>query len=109
MGQAAEKYDMKNDADRIAYAAEISQVLSTLDNAVEREIYTVRAAETAGFTPEAMRNEVNRAFREKQTQGAAGADTTGAESCRLPCSRRGATCATQICAARWPRRAFCAL
>ena len=66
MGQAAEKYDMKNDADRIAYAAEISQVLSTLDNAVEREIYTVRAAETAGFTPEAMRNEVNRAFRKNK-------------------------------------------
>ena len=66
MGQVAEKYDMKNDADRIAYAAEISQVLSTLDNAVEREIYTVRAAETAGFTPEAMRNEVNRAFRKNK-------------------------------------------
>ena len=66
MGQVAEKYDMKNDADRIAYAAEISQVLSTVDNAVEREIYTVRAAETAGFTPEAMRNEVNRAFRKNK-------------------------------------------
>ena len=66
MGQVAEKYDMKNDADRIAYAAEISQVLSTLDNAVEREIYTARAAETAGFTPEAMRNEVNRAFRKNK-------------------------------------------
>ena len=66
MGQVVEKYDMKNDADRIAYAAEISQVLSTLDNAVEREIYTVRAAETAGFTPEAMRNEVNRAFRKNK-------------------------------------------
>ena len=66
MGQVAEKYDMKNDADRIAYAAEISQVLSTLDNAVEREIYTVRAAETAGFTPEAMRNEVNRTFRKNK-------------------------------------------
>ena len=66
MGQVAEKYDMKNDADRIAYAAEISQVLSTLDHAVEREIYTVRAAETAGFTPEAMRNEVNRAFRKNK-------------------------------------------
>ena len=66
MGQVAAKYDMKNDADRIAYAAEISQVLSALDNAVEREIYTVRAAETAGFTPEAMRSEVTRAFRKNK-------------------------------------------
>ena len=51
MSQIAAKYDLKNDADRIAYAAEISQVLCTLDSAVEREVYTVRAAEMAGLTP----------------------------------------------------------
>lgn len=62
MSQVAAKYDLKNDADRIAYAAEISQILCTLDSAVEREIYTVRAAEVAGLTPEAMRNEVSRTY-----------------------------------------------
>ena len=63
MGQVAAKYNLQDDADRIAYAADISQVLSTLDNAVEREVYTARAAETAGLTPEAMRSEVSRAYR----------------------------------------------
>ena len=66
MSQIAAKYDLKNDADRIAYAAEISQVLCTLDSAVEREIYTVRAAEVAGLTPEAMRNEVSRTYSKQK-------------------------------------------
>lgn len=66
MSQVAAKYDLKNDADRIAYAEEIAQVLCTLDNAVEREVYTVRAAETAGLTPEAMRSEVGRIFSKQQ-------------------------------------------
>ena len=66
MSQVAAKYDLKNDADRIAYAAEISQVLCTLDSAVEREIYTVRAAEVAGLTPEAMRNEVSRTYSKQK-------------------------------------------
>lgn len=66
MSQVAAKYDLKNDADRITYAAEISQVLCTLDSAVEREIYTVRAAEVAGLTPEAMRNEVSRTYSKQK-------------------------------------------
>ena len=66
MSQVAAKYDLKNDADRIAYAAEISQVLCTLDSAVEREIYTVRAAEMAGLTPEALRNEVSRTYSKQK-------------------------------------------
>ena len=66
MSQIAAKYDLQNDADRIAYAAEISQVLCTLDSAVEREIYTVRAAEVAGLTPEAMRNEVSRTYSKQK-------------------------------------------
>ena len=66
MSQVAAKYDLKNDADRIAYAAEISRILSTLDNAVEREIYTVRAAEAAGLTPDAMRNEVTRNYKKNK-------------------------------------------
>ncbi len=65
MAQIAGKYDLKDDRQRIAYAGEISAELATLDNAVEREIYTVRAAETAGLTADAMRLEVKRAFRKK--------------------------------------------
>ena len=65
MAQVAGKYDLADDQQRVAYASEISEVLCVLDNAVEREIYTVRAAETAGFSPEAMRSEVGRAFKRK--------------------------------------------
>lgn len=65
MAQIAGKYDLKDDRQRIAYAGEISQELATLENAVEREVYTVRAAEAAGLTPDAMRLEVKRAFRKK--------------------------------------------
>ncbi|MBO4854695.1 MAG: DNA primase [Oscillospiraceae bacterium] len=62
MAQIAGKYDLRDDSQRIAYAAEISTELATLENAVEREIYTARAAETAGLTADAVRTEVKRAL-----------------------------------------------
>ena len=65
MAQVAGKYDLADDQARIAYAAEISEVLSGLENAVEREVYTVRAAELAKLTPEAMRLEVQRTFKRR--------------------------------------------
>ena len=65
MAQVAGKYDLTQDDQRIAYAAEISDVLCRLENAVEREVYTVRAAETANLTPEALRMEVQRAFKRR--------------------------------------------
>ena len=65
MAQVAGKYDLQDDRQRIAYAAEISAELATLENAVEREIYTARAAELAGLSAEAIRTEVKRAFRRK--------------------------------------------
>ena len=53
-----------------------AQLLASLPNAVEREIYTARAAEAAHITPEAMKLEVQRAFkrraaREKQGRSCA--------------------------------------
>ena len=68
MAQVAGKYDLTQDEQRVAYAGEISEVLSHLDNAVEREIYTVRAAETAGITAEAMRMEVRRTFKRRTSK-----------------------------------------
>ena len=65
MAQVAGKYDLTNDEARVAYCEEISQLLATLPNAVEREIYTARAAEAAKITPEAMKLEVQRAFRRR--------------------------------------------
>ena len=61
MAQVAGKYDFTSDESRVAYCEEISQLLATLPNAVEREIYTARAAEAAKIAPEAMKLEVQRA------------------------------------------------
>lgn len=65
MTQIAAKYDLHDDEARIAYAAEISAELGKLSNAVEREVYTARAAQAAGLTAEALRLEVERQ-RKKQ-------------------------------------------
>ena len=65
ISELAAKYDLKDDQGRIAYAQDISQVLCKLDNAVEREVYTTRAAELAGLPPDAMRQEVQRAGKKR--------------------------------------------
>lgn len=65
MAQVAGKYDLSDDQSRIAYCEEIGGLLAALPNAVEREIYTVRAAETAKITPDAMKLEVQRALRRR--------------------------------------------
>ena len=44
LSQVADKYDLKEDKDRIAYAAEIAETLARLGDPVEREVYTTRAA-----------------------------------------------------------------
>ncbi|QNL43348.1 DNA primase [Oscillibacter hominis] len=68
MAQVAAKYDLNDDTARVAYSEEISALLSTLSNAVEREVYAVRAAETARISPEAMRSEVQRALKRRLGQ-----------------------------------------
>ncbi len=63
MAQVAGKYDLTQDESRVAYCEEISTLLASLPSAAEQEIYTLRAAQTAGITPEAMKLEVRRAFK----------------------------------------------
>ena len=65
MAQVAAKYDLSDDQARVAYCEEISDLLAGLDNAVEREIYAGRAAETAKITPDAMKLEVQRAAKRR--------------------------------------------
>ena len=68
MAQIAGKYDLTDDQSRVAYSEEISVLLAALPNAVEREIYTARAAETAKITPDAMKLEVQRAFKRQASR-----------------------------------------
>ncbi|MDD3346920.1 DNA primase [Oscillibacter sp.] len=68
MAQVAGKYDLSGDEGRIAYCEEVSDLLASLPGAVEREVYSGRAAEAAKITPEAMKLEVQRAFRRRMTR-----------------------------------------
>jgi len=68
MAQVAGKYDLANDEHRVAYCEEISELLASLPGAVEREVYTVRAAEKASISPDAMKLEVQRAFKRRMAQ-----------------------------------------
>ena len=68
LAQAAAKYDLKDDAQKIGYAEEAAAILASLENAVEREVYTGRAAEAAGISPGAMALEVQRAFKRRLAQ-----------------------------------------
>lgn len=60
-----DKYELGTDDGRIAFIKEATELLSSLQSSVEREIYGVRVAEYAGVSPEAVRNEVNKAFRSR--------------------------------------------
>lgn len=65
LAQTAGKYDLTDDQQRLGYAEEVSELLAALESPVERDIYTVRAAEAAKLTPEAMKLEVQRAFKRR--------------------------------------------
>ena len=59
------KYDLGLDDQRVKFIAEAAEFISTLGNAVQREIYGTRAAEAAGISFEAMKIEVNKAYKRR--------------------------------------------
>lgn len=63
LSQIEKKYDLGDDAQKVAFLQEAAQLLSTLSSAVEREIYGGHAAQTAGVSPDTMKLEVDRALR----------------------------------------------
>lgn len=63
--QIRRKYDLEDDGQKVSFLQEAAQLLSTLHSAVEREIYGGHAAQTAGITPEAMAQEVDRALKSR--------------------------------------------
>ena len=66
MEAVASKYDLSDGEQKIAYAAEISQLIASLPSAVEREVYAGRAAQAAGISRDAMLLEVKRALGRKR-------------------------------------------
>lgn len=59
------KYDLREDDQRVQFISEAAEFISTLGNAVSREIYGGRVAEAAEITPESMKIEVEKAFRRR--------------------------------------------
>ena len=59
------KYDLREDDQKIQFITEAAELISTLNNAVSREIYGTRVAEATGITPESMKMEVDKAFRRR--------------------------------------------
>ncbi len=63
--QIRKKYDLSDDSQKVGFLLEAALLLSSLPSAVEREIYGRHAAETAGVSPEAVAQEVKKAFQRR--------------------------------------------
>ena len=68
MEAVAAKYDLSDDRQKIDYAKEVSALIASVPDAVEREVCAGRAAEKAGISREAMLLEVKRARGKRQGQ-----------------------------------------
>jgi len=62
------KYDLRVDEERVKFIAEAAEFVSTLSNAVQREIYGTRVAEAAGISYDALKIEVNKAFKRRMAR-----------------------------------------
>ncbi len=60
-----QKYDLKVDAEKISFVQEAAGLICTLDSSVKREVYGSRVAEAAGISMDAMKLEVNKAFKRR--------------------------------------------
>ena len=62
------KYDLREDDQRVKFIAEAADFLSTLGSAVQREVYGHRAADEAKISYDAMKLEVNKAFKRRMAR-----------------------------------------
>ena len=62
------KYDLRDDDQKVKYLQESAGLISTLSSSVQREVYAGRVAEVAKISLEAMKLEVNRAYKRRQYQ-----------------------------------------
>ncbi len=62
------KYDLRDDDQKVQYLQESAGLISTLGSSVQREVYAGRVAEVAKISLDAMKLEVNRAYKRRQYQ-----------------------------------------
>ena len=63
-----QKYDIREDDQRIKYLQERADLISTVSSAVQQEVYGHRVAETAKISSDAMRLEISRALKRRQNR-----------------------------------------
>ena len=59
------KYDLRVDEQKVRYVQESAELICTLDSAIKREVYGGRVAESAGISLDAMKMEVDKAFKRR--------------------------------------------
>ena len=59
------KYDLRDDDQKVKYLQESAELICTLSSSVQREVYSGRVADTAKISMDAMKLEVNRAFKRR--------------------------------------------
>ena len=65
LGAIQKKYDLQDDDQRVRFISEAAEFISSLGNAVQREIYGGRAAQAAGISAEAIKIEVEKAYKRR--------------------------------------------
>ena len=61
----ARKYDLREDDQRVKYTAESAELICSLSNAVQREVYGHRVAEIAKISYDAMKLEIDKAYKRR--------------------------------------------
>ena len=61
----AKRYNIGDDDQKVKYLQESAELISSLGSAVQREVYSARVAKRASISDEAMKLEVNRAFKRR--------------------------------------------
>ena len=68
LGAIAQKYNLGQDDQRVAYIQEAAELIATLSSAVQREVYGGRVAELGKITPESMKLEIGKAYKRMQAR-----------------------------------------
>lgn len=59
------RYDLSTDEQKVEFAKQAADLISTFSTAVEREIYGARAAEMAGLSADVMKIEIGKAYKRR--------------------------------------------
>ena len=63
-----QKYDLREDEQKVKYLQESAELICSLSSAVQREVYGNRVAEAAKISVDAMKHEIDRAFKRRLYQ-----------------------------------------